>query len=504
MKEKISNNLLINLFITFTTGSLLFIINKYFAKYLGIDNLGLMKLFSQMVAYLSLAELGISSASAYALYEPLAKKDIRRISSIISTIEFFYNRVMIFVLILGGILSFILPIFLKSVLYDKSVYVYWLLYVINTALSYSFAKYTVLFIANQEYGYVRKIQGMGRILFQILQIYSLIKFKSFIIFILIMILENLYNFYFYNKHYKNKYKYILKIKGIEKSIIKDMKNLFWHKIGGLVVYNTDYLILSKFISLSVVGVYSSYLMIYQIIKTIINIITPVITPRVGNFITNNTKEKIYQYWRELQIIYIFLTTIFIICTYYLINSFIFLWLGKEFILPKITIILILLNLFMELTKIVTDIFKFSCGFFDDTYSPILESIINLVVSLVLVQKIGLNGVILGTSISNFLIIVLLKPILVFKKCFDKNIYIYLKDLLYFYLLVGSCIFLTNIFLDFIKLDLINIFNWIDFVKKSFLLGVLITINVFIIFIFDKKFRKFIKDNIGKKGKEHHN
>ncbi|MGL4787556.1 MAG: lipopolysaccharide biosynthesis protein, partial [Cetobacterium sp.] len=175
MKEKISHNLLINLVLTLGIGILNFVVNKYFVDNVGVETLGLMKLFTQMIAYLSLAELGIGSASAYALYKPLVEKNINQINIVISTIEYFYRKITQIIILLGVLLSFSIPYFIKMDSYSKEVYLYWILYVINTALTYSFAKYTILFTANQEYGYVRKVQGVGRIILQILQIFVLIK-----------------------------------------------------------------------------------------------------------------------------------------------------------------------------------------------------------------------------------------------------------------------------------------------------------------------------------------
>ena len=118
------------------------------------------------------------------------------------------------------------------------------------------------------------------------------------------------------------------------------------------------------------------------LMTLINILTPVLTPKIGLFVAKNTKSDIYKYWKKLYSIYIFIATIFIICTYNLIFPFIKLWLGENFILPKLTVILILINLFIHLIRGITDAFKNSCGFFDDTYTPILESLINLILALV--------------------------------------------------------------------------------------------------------------------------
>ncbi|MBC2850933.1 oligosaccharide flippase family protein [Cetobacterium sp. 8H] len=491
MSEKISKNLQINFIITLGTGILGFVINKYFADYMGIDILGLMKLFTQMVAYLSLVDLGISSASSYALYKPLADKDISKINLIVSTIDSFYKKIASIIFVLGLLLSFSLCYFIDLESYGNKIYLYWILYVVNTSIGYLFAKYSILFTANQEYGFVRKVQGLGKLLFQCIQIICLVKIQSFIIFITIMILENVYSYYFYRRHYQKNYNYIKKIKDRDKNIIKDIRSLFWHKIGGLIVHNTDYIILSKFVSLSIVGIYSSYLMIYQIIITIVNIITPVITPKIGLFVVKNAKNDIYIYWRKLQVVYIFISTVCIICTYKLILPFVLLWLGNSFILPKVTVVLILINLFINLSKLITDSFKFSCGFFDDTHAPIIESFLNLIISLVLVQKYGLNGVIIGTVVSNILIILLLKPILVFKRCFDKNWSIYIKDLSKLILLTVMTFIVVEYTLKILGLNFENILSWSTMVYKSFLLGIISLIIAFMIFSIDKFFRNFI-------------
>lgn len=495
MSEKISKNLQLNLFITLGTGVLGFVVNKYFAKYMGLDTLGLMKLFTQMVAYLSLVDLGISSASAYALYKPLADKDNKKINLVVSTIDSFYKKIAFSIIFVGIVISFFIPYFIKLDSYGKEIYLYWILYVLNTSIGYTFAKYSILFTANQEYGFVRKVQGLGKIIFQVIQIIILIEIKSFTLFISIMILENMYRYFFYKRHFKINYSYVIKVKERDQSIVKDMKNLFWHKIGTLVVHNTDYIILSKFVSLSVVGIYSSYLIIYQMLMTLINVLTPVLTPKIGKFVAKNSKDEIYNYWRELYSIYVFLGTIFIVCTYNSILSFINLWLGKEFLLPKITVILIMINLFIHLIRGITDTFKNSCGFFDDTYVPALESIINLLFSLILVQKIGLNGVIIGTVISNVSIILLLKPILIFKRCFGKNGYEYILDLIKLFSLSGLSIFLITIILKKINLNYLNIESWRELILKILLLGCISLIITIVVFLTDKYFRRFIFKNL---------
>ena len=491
----IFKEIFLNLIITTGVSITLFLINRYFAFYLGVQNLGLMKLFTQLLAYLNLAEIGLASASTYALYKPLAEKNYKQISIVINTITSLYNKIFLFILIIGLFLNPVIPFFIKDKIIDKNIYLYWSLYVISTALSYSFVKYSVLFTADQKFGFVRLIQGGSRIFCQILQILVIVKLQSFLIFILFLILDNIIQYVFYKLHYLKNYSYIFKTKIKDKSITNNLKNLFWHKVAGLVVFNTDLILISKFISLEIVGVYASYQMIIQMIITIINIVLNVLRPKIGKYIAENSKEKIFNYWKNLNILSLFISILFSVCTYKLINNFIVLWLGKDFILPKLTVILILTNLFVQCFRGITDIFKDGSGFFDDIHLPISEAVINFIISIILVQYIGLNGVIIGTIVSNILIICIAKPILVFKRCFDKNIKDYIKIYGIYLVLIILSLLSCNFILNFIPLKNIN--TWFDWIVQGIIVGSITFVIIFIIFLSNKDFRnnlEFLRRN----------
>ncbi|WP_432205325.1 lipopolysaccharide biosynthesis protein (plasmid) [Cetobacterium somerae] len=489
MNIKLKNGLKINLIITLATSFLSFLTNKYFSEYMGAETLGLMRLFTQIIAYLNLADMGIGVASAYSLYKPLSEKNEYQVNLVISTVDYFYKRIAILILTIGLFFNLFLHKLIETNSYGYLLYIYWSLYVLNTAVSYVYAKYSILFTANQEYEKVRLIQGSGRVIFQILQIICLIKLQSFLFFIIVMILENLYLFLFYHRHYESNYN-IKKVKGIDKNIIKDSKNLFWHKLGGVIVFNTDYIVLSKFTSLVTIAIYSSYLIVYQMLITLIGILSNVLTPIIGKFVAENEKKDIYIKWQEMYVFYFYISTIFIICTYNLIIPFVKLWLGEEYILPNLTVILILINLFIQMTRGVTETFKMAEGFFDDTYAPFLESGLNLIFSIVLVQKIGLDGVIIGTIISNVVVILILKPILVFKRCFEKSGLEYLKISGIYFFLTGISIVLCQLLMEKILLN--NIGSWLDWIFKSSLVGIISLFVVTIVFLLDGKFRKILK------------
>ena len=153
----------------------------------------------------------------------------------------------------------------------------------------------------------------------------------------------------------------------------------------------------------------------------------------------------------------------------------------------------MINLFFRCFREITDIFKEGSGFFDDIYTSILESVINLVLSIILVQYLELSGIIIGTVISNILIIYILKPILVFKRCFDKNIKDYIKIYGSYLFLISISILGCKFMLEFISIKIVN--SWNEWVIQSIVIGSITFIIVFIVFLSNKNFRDILNDRL---------
>ena len=489
-------DIILNFIFTFFTSLLLFFQNRYFVQYLGIETLGIMKLFSQLLQYLNIVELGLGSASAFALYKPLAERDIEKISIILSTIKRSYNKISIVIFSLGLVVTPFLPYFMKIDSFHKNIYLYWLLYLVNTVSTYLYIKYVILFTASQEFIYVRFIQSTSKAFYQILQIIFIIKYQSFFIFVLVILLDNLTQYILFRIHYERKYFYIYETKERYTGLIKDIKNLFWHKIGGLVVFNTDLILISKFVSLEIVGIYASYQLILQMVLMLSNISVSVMRPKLGKYISINNKNSIYVLYKKINIIFLYIGLLLTMCTYILIDNFIKIWIGVEYILSNLTIQLLMINLLINIFRTIVEVFKETSGFFDDIQAPILEAIINLVFSIILGIKYGLDGIIIGTIISNILVIMIYKPILVFKRCFDKGVKEYIKIYgNYLILLIISLILLNIATKPFIRTD-IN--TWIDWIIYAITISVITGVALFIAFMSNKDFRNVIKVYVLKK------
>lgn len=481
--------LVLNFILTLIISIIMFLQNKYFIQYIGLETLGIMKLFNQLLQYLNIVELGLGTASTFALYKPLAERNKKEISIIISTIESIYNKIAILLFVLGILVLPVLPYFIKIDNFTKNIYFYWIFYVINTISTYLYIKYIILFTANQEFIYVRIIQSISKIFYQILQIIFIIKYKSFLLFIILLLLDNLTQYILFKIHYRKYYSYIKSTKERYKGLNRDIKNLFWHKIGGLVVFNTDLILISKFISLEIVGVYASYQLIIQMINTIISIIVNVLRPKLGRYISLNSKKDIYLLFKKLNICFLILALIFSYGTFILINDFIKLWLRGNIILPNKTIALICINIFISIFRQNIDIFKEGSGFFDDIYSPILESIINLIFSIGLGLKYGLNGIIIGTIISNMFVIIGYRVVLTFKNCFDCSFKEYIKVYGEYGILIVILLHILNkITIFFVK----NINNWIEWIIQAIIISTVTTVVISMILLLNKDFRDIIR------------
>lgn len=487
---------ILNFIFTFLIGIIMFIQNRYFIQYLGIEALGIMKLFTQLLQYLNIVELGLGSASAFALYKPLAEKNQEQVSIIISTIKSIYNKISLLLLGLGILITPLLPYFMKIENFTKDIYFYWIFYVVNTVSTYLYVKYVILFTANQEFIYVRFIQSISKVFYQILQIILIIKYHSFLLFILLLLLDNLTQYILFKIHYKKKYSYISSSKERYHGLNRDIKNLFWHKIGTLIVFNTDLLLISRLVSIEIVGIYTSYQLIEQMLTTIIGIVTNVIRHKIGKFISINSKDIIYILFKDINIVFMIIAILFSYVSYRVINNFVVLWLGKGLELSRLTVILICINILIKIFRSIVEIFKESCGFFDDIQAPILESMINLIFSVILGIKYGLNGIIMGTIISNITVILIYKPILVFKRCFDKDIKEYIKVYgNYLILLIISLFCLNMATKPFIREE-IN--SWLDWIVYATTISVITGVVLFIVFLLNKEFRNVIKVYILKK------
>lgn len=457
-------NSLINIFFGLG-GQLLSIFTQFFVRTifiycLGSEYLGVNGLFVNILSILSLAELGIGNAIIFSLYKPLAQKDNKKIKALMALYEKSYRIIAVVVLTLGLLLVPFLKYIIKNPPnIDENLTLIYLLFLLNSVISYLFAYKRSLIIANQKEYIVTIITNLFNLLFAIVQVYVLIFTKSFINYLIVQIVStmitNIFIAHRADKMYpilKNKEKEYLE-KEEKDSIFKNVKALIIYKVGTLLTIGLDNIIISTFVGIVQVGIYSNYIMIVDKINGILSQVFNALTASVGNLNAGEDIEKKEFMYHILLFTAFWLYGFCTICLYVLINHFIEIWVGSDYLLGTATTLTIGLNFYFLGMNNPTMIFRNTLGLYiQGKYRPIIGAIINMIVSLSLVGKYGVFGVVLGTLMSRILVLVWYEPRIIYKNAFNKSSSVYF----YRYILYTITVLIVGLISNILLSNLVKI------------------------------------------------
>lgn len=443
-------NSIVALIAQVTSIILSFVTRTFFIKYLSMEYLGINALFTDILTMLSFAELGIGTSIVYLMYKPLSEKDEYKIAALMNLYSKIYKYVGTFIAICG---LMILPFLGKLIKDDYSISgigSIYILYLINSVISYFFTYKRSIIIADQ-YGYIDKFNTIIFSLAQnIIQILVLIFTKNFYLYLSVQImctlLSNIFISVKANKMYPYlyKYRYAKVDKDTTNTLIKNVLAMVSSKLGSVIVSGTDALLISSFSGIKSVALYSNYKLLSNTVKSIIIQIIEPITATVGNLNVTESKEYSYKIFKRIYFINFIIAFFASTFLFTLINPFISIWIGEEYLLSTDIVFMIVLNLYVIQMRQPAIIYINTCGlFWQIKWKSIVEAIINLIVSLILLYylDLGILGVLIGTFISNIFTNVWWEPIVVFKYGLNKSSLKYFK-----YFFIDSIVFIINIIL----------------------------------------------------------
>lgn len=499
-----TNKAILNFMTNFLTILIGFIpvllVRQVFLETLGTEMLGLSSLYGSILNLLALAELGIATAILYSLYKPFAENDRERVKGYINFYTKLYRLVGLVIFILGLVMLPFLPIFVQGEINTLDAQLYFLLFLLNSILSYLFsAKLSILIVAQEGYK-LSVALAVSKLLAAVLQIALLNFYPSFYYYLVIQLAVSALYLLVMNLYVRKTYRWLFEGRGkVEKqeikALIKNIKALFLHKIGEVMVFSTDNLIISYFISLTVVGIFNSYNMLIGALSGMIYSGLNGVTASIGNLLVTGDEKRIYEVHRKMFFFSFWLVSFTTISLWNTIRQFVLLWLGDTQYLDGFTISILLLNFYFTLMRGSVEKFKDAGGLhFQDRFAPLIEAAINLAASLVLVRYMGLPGVFIGTLISNLAIIFWVKPLVVYKYIFKKKLRSYFA--MYFkYLAIGIIPLIITYAATRQLHDIITI--------EAFVLNCILNaaiINIVYFFIFRKTeeflfFKKLITDRL---------
>ena len=422
---------------------------------LGTELVGLNGVASNVIAIFSVTELGLSTAIVFHLYRAMAEGAEKKQAALMNLYRRAYYVVAGAIAILGFSFLPFVHLFLRenhfSLSYVRLIYGLWL---VKTILGYLLSYKRSIVIADQR-EYVASLATMA---------VSILNYVSVIVIVMIwgnyewalgigIMFEAIVNIglaIYVDKTwpYLKKYRKEKVDGGLVSSVFADVRNLFVTRIAQKLLGCTDNLITSSFISLSVVGFYSNYCLITQSLINVMQALSGALQPTIGNLIVEGDKKRDGDLLQTFTFVYFLLGAVILSGVTALASLFVGgIWLGEEFVLPSVTVMLIAFNCLLYVLVLPVGTFVSAGGLFQpEKRVAMTAAIVNLVLSLALVRPMGLNGVLLGTLVA-YVILFLGKSFAFYHFYMEKSMGSYVLQMAqYVVLSVGEallCAFLTG-------------------------------------------------------------
>lgn len=401
-----------------------FLIRTAIIYSLSIEYVGLNSLFSSILQILNLAELGISSAVVYCMYKPMAEQDVDLINAILNYMKKIYYIIGVIVASIGLILIPVVPHLINgSIPNDLNVIILYLIYLLNTVLSYFFYAYrATLFNADQKAGVLSYINTYIILIQSIVQIIILIFLKNYYLYLCVLPIFTIINNFWIKIATDKQYPYInknskLSLKDKENIKVR-VKGLFLTRICTATRNAFDSIFISAFIGLRCVAIYGNYYYIITAIITLLSVITTAMTASVGNSMVIESVKKNYLDMRKFNFMYNWIVGFCTASLLVLYQPFMTIWVGKSNLFHNEMVILMCVYFYFLNIGSIRAVYHDAAGlWWEARYRAIFESVLNLILNFILTYHYGVFGTVLGTLISLFVVNYCYGTLIVFKYYF---------------------------------------------------------------------------------------
>lgn len=499
-----ARNMSVAIVVKIATLILSFICRTVFIEILGSEYLGINGLFTNILRLLSFAELGAGSAIIYKMYKPIAENNTEKIKSLLHLYKRAYNIIGIAIFIMGIALIPFLPFLMKDTagLSEDKIILYYILFLANSSISYFFVYKRSLLTACQDEYVVNLISLFATVLTNILEIIFLFATRNYAAYLLMQIcgtlFENILIAFRANKRYpyiKDKANQKLS-KHEHKSFFRDVRVLFLYQVANALALGTDNVIISAFVGVNEVGLLSNYTLITTSLFGLIDAMFNAITPSIGNL--NTIKDKA----RKEKVFYQILYMLFIVYGYasimvtLLINKFIVLWVGEDYVFNMSISIVLGLDLFVSGMRYVYYSFRNTSKLFrKKVLLPFTSVLANVLLSILLANVLPVEGhwkvfgVLFATPFTKLAINLLYEPSMIHKYIFESSPIKYYKKYAYY-----MFIMLLSGVVSYFAIKVIPIDGVLGFVIDG-IVGTLVVLAIFWLFTFKTAAYREVKEKL---------
>lgn len=399
-----------------------FLVRTLFIRILGVEYTGISSLYTNILSFLSLAELGMGSVLTFELYRPLQEKDEETVSAYVLLFQKIYLIVICAILGIGLCLLPFLKVITNSSLDQEHLIGYYLLYLADSACSYFVVYRTTVIEADQKRYVTQTVDIATKLVMYICQSIYLVIYKNFAGYLCIQVVFTVVKNLILHGVATRMYPY-LREKTARKispsklrKVFHNVRATFIAKLSNVILTQTDSIIISVLLGVAAVGYYTNYNMIVVYINSINSIMYSGLEASIGSLNAEENIAKSYLMYKRLAILFAIFTTLCTtgyLCT---IQNFIVLWIGNGYLQSIGLVVAIAFTIYMNLAMNVISMYRQTMGVFREVQKIYpLMAVLNIILSVIFVKWIGIAGVPLGTAISRLLTTFWFEGLLVFKK-----------------------------------------------------------------------------------------
>lgn len=380
-----------------------FILPRLILSHFGSAYNGITSSISQFIGCISLLQSGIGGVTRAALFRPLAENNVHETSAIVNATAGFMRKIA---WIFSGAVLVLATCYPLLVTEDFEWFFTFTLVIIlsiSAFAQYFFGiTYQMVLKADQK-NYIISLVSIAATIANTVVASCLIlagcgihavKLGSALVYIVPPM--------FYNIWVRKEYHIDLDVTP-NYSALGQRWDAFGHQVANFVNNNTDIMVITFFLGVREVSVYSVYYMIGNAIKKFVMSLGSGISAAFGNMFAKNESQLLETRFTQFELIVYYVATVLLTITAALLTPFVGVYTkgitDVNYCRPVFGY-LICLSIYFSCIKIPYEELIYAAGEFRKTRNgAFTEAILNIVISLILVNVIGLNGVVIGTAVA---------------------------------------------------------------------------------------------------------
>ncbi len=407
------------------------LVRRYLIKYIGNEVNGLNSLYTSIIGFLAVAELGVGSAITFCMYKPIVEGDNDKVSALYHLFTKLYLIIGAIILAVGCALMPLLP-YLAADYNDinQNLCLTFFLLLVSVVITYLFSSKTSLINAYKNNYITTTITSVGQILQYVLQIVVLIYTRSFVWYLVCAVGAAVMQWVITEFAARKRHNIIIKNKQsidaeTKKEVTKNVKAMFMHRIGGVLVNTADSVIISAFIGVVILGKYTNYTTIMTAMTGVLGLFFTPLTSIIGHLYVEQDKTEVKKYLNFFHTFNFIIGIIFFLGYYAVIDNLVNICFksNEELVLTRPISFIITLNYFIQFMRQATLLFRDATGtFYNDRWKPLFEGLLNVALSIGFVflfsylfgEDFAVVGVIVATIVTNLTICHIVEPRVLFK------------------------------------------------------------------------------------------